>query len=533
MRQMRQPYLHTEDGWSGPVSTRRRFLAKTAGAVLAVGLSPHLLAACSQEKQASKGSNELIFALSSYPPSLNPFLNVGTAAATYSLAAYRGLVGYGPSGDISPELAKSWEMQGDTTYVFELRENAKFHNGQQVTPEDVQYSFELIRREKSFDLSSFFENVVDIRPDGTRAIKLSLRQPDASFLDNLALPQAPVISKEAAQSNPDNWVGAGPFEVTSEERGRHILLSEFESYYKQGLPKLQKLQMTAYEDGTQRVNALIAGDVDLIEYVPWEAMSRIENDSNLVLITTLGPFMYLTFNVQYSPFEDPRVRRALGYAINRGDILKAAFSGRGELLTGMPVPESSQYYNASVQRFWEYDPTKAEQLMADAGYQDGFKAQLLSTSQYGMHQSTAEIVQQNLEDVGVNVELSLPEWATRVSRGNEGDYQFSVMGSSTNYNDPDALSDFLSGGASYVRSYGFEDSTIDSLLDAGRTTLNESERKQIYNRLYRRAMELSPILPLTWRSEGYAFQRYVKGFQQLPEALTFWSGYTLEQTSVT
>jgi peptide/nickel transport system substrate-binding protein len=475
----------------------------------------------------------LNFGLSSYPPSLNPFLNTGTAAATYALAAYRGLVGYDSSGNVSPELAKSWKAQGGTTFVFQLRENAKFQNGQQVTPEDVQYTFEYIRQNKSFDLSLTFENVADVRPVGSKAVKVSLREPDAVFLKTLATPYAPIISKKANQANPDSWIGAGPFKVTSKEKDRQIVLSRFEPYYKQGLPKVGNLKLIAQEDDIQRVNALVAGDVDLIEYVPWEAMQQISNNSDLTLQNTLGPFMYLTFNVQRSPFGEPQVRRALGYAIKRDDILKATFSGRGEPLTGMPIPEYSSFYDPSLQQFWEYDPEKAKQLMADAGYSGGFKAQLLSTAQYGMHKSTAEVVQQNLKAVDVDVGLELPDWSTRVTLGNEGDYDFSVMGSAGDYNDPDSLGDFLSNPESYVAAFGFQDDKITSLLDAGRTTLNESKRKEIYDQLQRRALELSPILPLTWRSQGYAFQKYVKGFQNLPGFLTFWSGYMFEQTSVT
>lgn len=212
MRQLRQPHPHTEEErGSVLVSTRRQFLARTAGAALALGFGPHLLAACSGSpsgSQASKGTNQLNFGLSSYPPSLNPFLNTGTAAATYALAAYRGLVGYDSAGNVSPELAKSWKTQGGTTFVFQLRENAKFQNGQQVTPEDVQYTFEYIRQNKSFDLSLTFENVADVRPVGSKAVKVSLREPDAVFLKTLATPYAPIISKKANQANPDSWIGA-------------------------------------------------------------------------------------------------------------------------------------------------------------------------------------------------------------------------------------------------------------------------------------------------------------------------------------
>ncbi len=197
-------------------------------------------------------------------------------------------------------------------------------------------------------------------------------------------------------------------------------LEAFDKFYRPGLPKLKTLRMVAYADENLRVAALQAGDVDLIEYVPWQSMPSIEADPKLSLQSTPGPFMYLTFNGKVKPFNDARVRQAVAHAIKREEIVKAAFFGRGSPIEGLPLTEGTAFYDAKLARGWTYDPAKAKSLLAEAGLASGFSCKLLSTAQYGMHKDTAEVVQQHLAEIGIQAELVLPDWATRVTLGNRG-----------------------------------------------------------------------------------------------------------------
>jgi len=266
--------------------------------------------------------------------------------------------------------------------------------------------------------------------------------------------------------------------------------------------------------------------------VPWQSMESIEKNPKLVLDAVDGPFMYLVFNTEQGPFANPKLRQAVAYSVRREDIVKAAFFGRGSTLGGMPIPKGSAFYDPGLGNHWKTDPARARALMAEAGMPNGFKATLLSTAQYGMHKDTAEVVQQSLAAVGIQVELKLPEWATRVTLGNRGQYDFAVNGTVGDFNDPDSLSSFLAGGqtASYNRSFGYGNKQLDELLTKGRAELDVAKRKQIYGAAERLALEDAPIVGLAWRSQGYAMQRTVKGFKNLPGFLTFYSGLTLEDT---
>ncbi len=507
---------------------------------MAVALGLFLLTACgappagAPAQQGGKLGGTLAFGLSSYPPSLKAFVGTGTAAQTVKLAIHRGLVGYDARGELAGELAEKWERQGDSTYVFQLRKNAKFHNGDPVTAEDVKFSLETILDPKTAaTLLSQLQIIQKIDTPDPQTVQITLKQPSASFIAALAQSEAPVISKKAAQAKADDEVGAGPFVIKQAEKGVKIEVAKFPDYYKPGLPKLDGIKFVVYADENPRVAALQTGDMDLIEYVPWKDMATIEKDPKLSLLSTNGPFMYLLFNITGGAFSKAEVRRAIGFAINRDAVSQAAFFGRGGPINGMPIPSSSPSYSEKLANFWSYDQAKAKKMIADAGYPDGFSTTLLSTAQYGMHQDTAQVVQSELEKVGVRVKLNLPDWPTRVQLGNKEQYEFAVMGSGGRFNDPDFLTDFIGSGTPYyARSAGFSDPKIDQLLAEGRATLDPAKRKQIYDQVQAAALEAAPIVPLTWRSQAYALQKSVQGFANLPGFLTFLSGYTLENVSL-
>ena len=510
--------------------SRRRMLGGMAALGGAVLVGPGLIG-----RAQAKTPGTLVFGLSSYPPGIKPWENKGTASSTVKLQLFRGLLGYGPDGSLQPELAESWEIPDAQTYIIKLRDNAYFHNGDPVTAEDVKVSLTAIAAEDSTaHLRSHFGVVESIEVFDPKTVKINLKEPQVTFIYLLASVHSHIVSAKELAKDPNNFVGAGPYRVVEMERGTRIEMEAFDKYYKAGLPKTKNLRFDAYKDENLRVAALEAGDVDVIEYVPWQSMDSIGANSKLNLDVVDGPFMYLLFNTEAGPFTDPRLRQAVAYAVQRQDVIAAAFFGRGNLLGAMPIPKGSEYHEPSFDGHWKRDLDKAKALLTEAGFPDGFQATLLSTAQYGMHKDTAEVVQQNLADVGIQVKLNLPDWATRVSLGNRGQYDFAVMGSAGDFNDPDALTNFLDGsrGNSYIRSLGFADGEINALLAEGRQVLDPAKRKAIYDKIHARALELAPIVPINWRAQGYATQAYVSGFKNMPGFLTFYSGYTIENTVI-
>jgi len=341
----------------------------------------------------------------------------------------------------------------------------------------------------------------------------------------------PIISRI---SDPKTPVGAGPFTITAQERGVSIDLEANPKYYKPGLPKLKAVRAVAYADENLRVAALQAGDIDLIEYVPWQSMEAITKDPKLALDAVDGPYMYLVFNGTKPPFNDARVRKAVAHAIKREEIVKAAFFGRGSSLAHLPIPKASEFFNAELENGWNYDPALSKKLLAEAGVGEGFTCSFLSTAQYGMHKDSAEVVQQNLAAIGIKAELNLPDWATRITIGNRGQYDLAMMGDAADSNDPDGVAKSIDGSlsATYSRSFGMKTEKLTALLKAGRAEFDAARRKAIYREMEALVIEEAPMVGLAWRSQGYAMQKRVSGFKNLPGALTFYSGTTFEDLTV-
>lgn len=483
---------------------------------------------------AAAESTTLKFGLSGDPPTLNPFVSAGTSARTVKLTVYEGLVSYTPEGDVQPQLAESWEIRDAQTYVFHLRTGIKFHDGDDFTSEDVAYTFHRIMDpEIGAYLRGTFASVVEaVETPDEHTVILHLAKPFAPLLEVLAQPEASIVSKEWFETDRDlssEMNGTGPFKFESRVPGVEIRVVRNPAYYVPGFPKVDAIDLIVYSDDDARFMALQTGEVDLIEYVPWRYYEAAEQDPNIILDTTSGPFQVLIFNVSYEPFSDARVRRAIGYAIDREEISIACFEGRLVPTYGGLIPEGHWAYNADLAHFFRYDPDYAKQLLAEAGYPDGFSATLLATSAYKTHWCPAEVVQAQLAKVGIKVELELVDWPTRVESRSKWNYQFASDGLGGNYLDPDFYYPYFHSEQSpYCRAPYFADDEINRLLDEGRTTLDREKRKEIYHKLEERLLELSPWVFIGFRQQAYAFRSNIHGFKQLPSFLTFYSGLNLK-----
>lgn len=470
--------------------------------------------------------------LSSYPPTLLPWSQAGSAAGTVKLLIHRGLLSYDDKGNYAPELAESWTNESPTVWTFKLRSNAKFSNSAKVTSADVKWTIEQVAGEKSTAfLRNEMQSIERVETPDDLTVRLVTKAPTSTVPIWFANYNMPIVQKGTDMNQP---VGAGPFVITGQERGTSISLAASPHYYKPDLPRLKKVLITVYADENLRVAALQAGDVDLIEYVPWQSMQSVGANPALRLDAVDGPFMCLLFNGSKPPFNDARVRRAVAYAIRREDIVKAAFFGQGSPLAHLPISDQSPFFNKDLANGWAYDPGLAKKLLAEAGFGSGFSCGLLSTSTYDMLKNTAEIVQQHLGEIGIQTELNLPDWSTRVQLGNRGQYDIAVHGLAADSNDPDALTSVIDGGLSpsISRSAHLPLPKIQGLLQAGRSEFDVAKRRLIYHDLEQAALEEVPMVGLCWRKQGYGMAKQVNGFTNLPGQLTFFSGVTIENVTI-
>lgn len=497
-------------------------------ALIAAGLSAPL-ALTARQAFAQRADGILRYGLSAFPPNLQPWVSTGASAGTVKMLIYRSLVSYGPDGNLRGELAESWSHDGGA-WVFKLRQGCIFQNGDPVTADDVKWSIEQIGGEKSTAyMRSQFQEISAVEIVDPATVRLVTKTPQATLPSWFGNYNTFILSRKSTPSEP---IGAGPFRLAGQERGTSLQLVPFDKFYKPGIPKLKGIRFVIYADENLRYAALQSGDVDMIEYVPWQSMSSLEADPRLKMQSQEGPFMDVLFNGTKPPFNDPRVRRAVAHAVKRDDIVKAAFFGRGKPLEGVPIVEGTPWWDKELAHGWNYDPARAKALLTEAGHPNGFQTTLLATAQFGMHKDTAEIVQQYLAAIGIQCELQLPDWSTRVARGSKGQYDMAIHGVSSDNNDPDGLTVVLDTSLSptHGRSFRVDAPRTIAALAKGRAEFDQARRVEIYKDMQRAALEEVPLVGLAWRSQGYGMDKGVEGFVNLPGALSNSSGNMLEQT---
>jgi ABC-type transport system substrate-binding protein len=532
------------NGLQGPTTTRRGFLRGSAAGLSAVMFSSGILAlleACGQSGSSTTVSGKpggiLGFGMDQYPAGFNPFVFYGASATMVNSSMHHGLIKYDHDGNIKPDIATAWDLSSDgLSFTFHIRKDAHFHDRSAITAQDVTASLNYIltKSHSTYLYDQFTAVIASLEAVDSGTVRIRLKQPSATFLQILADPHVPVVSAASLlTNNPDNFVGAGPFVLKTKENGTSVQVVKNAAYYFAGLPKLDGIKFVAYADENLRVNALKAGDINLINFVPWHSWNDISSDKKLVLdVIQYGAFTALLLNHTAPPFDNPAVRQAIGYAIDRTTVLKTALAGHGEVLNGVPFIPSGALYQKNYADFWTYDPEKAKSMLAAAGYPNGLSVTLLTDSLSSQHRDTGVAVQASMNASGQKVALDAPDYPTFVARAGKGQYQFAVTNGTGLINDPDYLSNLISGINTFSRPWGFHNSEIDNLFVQGRGTLDVNARKQIYGQLATVFLQTVPLMPLTWRPQAYAYTDSVRGFHNYKGLLTFDAGYDLDETTI-
>lgn len=495
-------------------------IATASGAVLALG----------GRFAHAQGAQSLRIGLSTYPPHLRPWVNVGYSGHLLSSLINRNLINYNEQGELVGELAESWENETPETWRFTLRET-HFHDGSPVTAQDVEWTFEQIRADGSgaymFDA---LRPITGFEVIDERNFRLTTESPLATVPALMTFPFLSII-KSGSTDSEDQGIGAGPYRIVYAEKGVSIELEPNEHYFKPGLPALSGIVITPYADESARVAALSAGDVDMIDYVPWSAMASIDRNPALALHKAdAGAFMYLSFNGD-GVFADPRLRQAVAFGLRRDEFVKSIFFGFGAEMTGLPRTAGSPFHHDDQAAFWGYDPERAKALLKEAGHENGLTVSLLATSQYSMHRDTAVLVQAQLAEIGITVNLTMPDWATRVNLGNQGAGDFAVQGVGLDNLDPDAVTTLIDPSLSptYLRSRNFKVEGLSDLLEQGRGEMDAAKRVEIYRQADQMVLDATSICGLCYRATGFAAKAGVQDLAMLPDQLSPFSSVLFDK----
>lgn len=479
--------------------------------------------------QNAVGSGELIIGKGAESAGFDPGVVTAVSSLDLLVMVYENLVAFDDDGQPQPQLAESWEIVDDLTYVFTLRQGVSFHSGKLLDAGDVVYTFNRIKDEATASpRASQFTQVESIEATDKETVTFNLNAPYGPFLATLAASYSGIVPKnEPATDFQTTMDGTGPFMLGEFKADTQTVLVANPNYWQTGLPKLASLNYKILPEETARLNAIRKGDIQLTTLAdPVSADTARESEGVNVIEQETTDYYLLGFNCKVAPFDDPKVRQALSIAIDRQAIVDAVFFGKGQV-TGPIVPTLGDWAQPVDQLpRYQQDIDGAKALLEEAGQSDlSFK--VVVGSLYPEFVSIALVIQDQLKESGVTMELEQVEWGTFIDRWIARDFQ-SFVSYNGSGNDPDlAVYAMLTTDGS-TNAFQFSDDEVDRLLTNGRTTTDREARKGYYQELEVAVAEAAPALFISTRYAYFAAQEGVVGFA--PSSSQTWD--TLAQTTV-
>lgn len=359
--------------------------------------------------------------------SLDPHQTVAAGTREVLFNIFEGLVKPNSDGEMIPAVAEKYTLSEDgTTYTFTLREGVKFHNGQTVTAEDVVYSINrcaAVPEGQEKPLVAAFSAVKSVEALDEKTVAVTIAQRDLEFISYMTAAIIP-----ADYENQDTApVGTGPFRFVSRTPQQDFVMERFEDYW--GAPAwLDKVTYKICENADALVMNLNGGSIDLCAHLTSAQASQL-NQNFQVLEGTMNLVQAIYLNNQAKPFDNQLVRQALCYAIDRQGIMDMVADGHGTAVGSSIYPAFTKYFLPELVDKYPHDVAKAKELLAQAGYPDGFDMTISVPNNYQPHMDTAEVVAEQLREAGINVTIQPVEWSTWLDTIYNGrQFQATVVG---------------------------------------------------------------------------------------------------------
>jgi peptide/nickel transport system substrate-binding protein len=435
------------------------------------------------------------------PADLDPALAIDTDSYMIISNVFDGLTKYTRgTTEIEPNLATSWDSPDSMTYIFNLREGVTFHDGTPFNAESVKYSFD--RVQEMFGPPSYLFDVINkTEVLDTYTVQVILNYDFAPFPSIMANPVASIVSPTAAEELGDNFnenpVGTGPYMFESWDLGNDLTLVSNEDYYA-GPPQIETVIFKSILEATARKTAIEQGELDVVvsgRILPAD-LPDLQTNPDIEIYEGVGSAIeYLGFNTLVTPLNDSRVREAIAYAIDYEAIIEDAVGGFAERVAG-PIPPSILGYKDMP--LIERDLAKAQQLLDDAGYSDGFDLTLTYNIDSIERREVAEIIRNSLDEVGITISIKGLDWESALDEYLDMGHEIMLNTWFPDYFDPDSylFPQFHSwsaapGGANI---FGLENFEIDTLIDEALIETDQDERVSIYGEAQELIVEELPCL---------------------------------------
>ena len=491
---------------------------------------------------ARAAGKEVVLAVASTFTTMDPYDANDTLSLSVHKAFYEGLFGFDREMKPVPVLAERHTASKDgITWVFELRRGVKFHDGTDFDAAAVKTNLDRVtnpeNRLKRFNL---FSNIARTDAVDAHTVRITLKKPFSAFLNVMAHPSAVFISPAALRrwGNKDiafHPVGTGPFTFVEWRQTDHVKVARNERYWRPGLPKVDAIVFRPVVDNNSRSAVLRTGEAHFGFPVPYEQAGLLRSAPGVELVE--GPSIILRFvamNVLRKPFDDVRVRHALNYAVDKQALAKVAFAGYAEPAVGV-VPPGVEY--AVKLGPWPHDPAKARQLLAEAGYPNGFETELWSAYNHSTAHKVIQFLQQQLAQVGIKVRVQALEAGQRVERvesvqrPEDAQVRLYYVGWSSSTGEADwALRPLLAGESWPPRLFNmayYRNEKVDAAIQRALATTDRGEKAAAYREAQEQIWKDAPWAFLVTEKILYARSKRLSGVHVLPDAAFEFAGAEL------
>ena len=479
------------------------------------------LGACSGDKAGESSSQITIGIPQDIEDSLDPHKAVAAGTKEVLFNLYEGLVKPDSSGELQPAIASDDSISEDaTTYTFTLREGVKFHDGSMVTAEDVKYSIDRCADTTNGEpLVEAYSNIKSVNIVDEKTVEVVLNTADSDFLANMTTAIIP-----ASNENPDtNPIGTGPYRYVSRSPQENFVVEKFDEYW--GTPaNIENVTFRVCANADSIVMNLQGGSIDMFARLTTTQASQL-GDQFDVLEGTMNLVQALYLNNAVEPFNDERVRQALCYAVDPQGIMDLISDGKGTEIGSSMFPAFEKYYMPELNDVYNQDFDKAKELLAEAGYPDGFSFTITVPSNYQQHIDTAQVLVEQLKNIGVTAEIELVEWETWVSEAyTNRNFEATVVGVDASSLTASALlSRFVSDAPNNF--INFSNADYDAAYARAEAAVDDEEKNEAYKECERLLAEhaanvyiqdLPCLVALNKKYAGYEFYPlYVQDISKL------------------
>lgn len=492
---------------------------------IAVCLWP-ALAACLPAAQSDRPAGYLVLAIESNPTHLDPRYATDANSVRIGGLIFNSLTKADENARFRPELADRWEQVDELTYIFHLKKGISFHNGKPLTAADVKFTYESVLDPKNRSpRRGQLQTLKTVDQIGPYQVRFRLSAPYAPFLENTTLGIVPAETAADGGAKKTGLIGSGPFALEELAPGEKVVLKANPAYW-EGRPGVSGLVFKIIPDAIVRALEFKKGTVDFLQNdIEPDTLPWLKKNTAAAIVTSQGTiFQYIGMNLDHPILKIPEVRQAVAQAIDQEAIIRHLLKGLATPATGLLSP-AHWAYESSVRRF-NYNPAEAKRLLDKAGFPDPdgagprprFKLTYKTTT-LDLSRRIAEAFKEQLYRVGIEVEVRTYEWGTffgDIKKGNFHLYSLSWVG----ILDPDLY--FHLFHSSSVPPYGnnrgrYRNPEIDRLLERGRRSLNQEERRLIYSRVQKiLALDL-PQIPLWWTKNVVVMKPALRGFVPYPD----------------